>query len=203
MLHMGRTYSDLPDTSPPIEISRLVISAWWKEGKRKVRMIRIDIPTFVLNAYMWQASNPINAKKRPVILACLGQAVTLTLTRLSCVTQPKSSLKRISGESGSGRAQTTPNLDVDENEGNTLASNSNLAAENLKAHDVVISMVHGDVLVVSGDTYEVSWSSMHIAASHLTVLSQYALKRHGTGIRERSPSVRSPSLMVYIVLVGA
>ncbi|KIY68078.1 hypothetical protein CYLTODRAFT_272826 [Cylindrobasidium torrendii FP15055 ss-10] len=86
----------------------LKVLAWWKESKRRV-------------------SRRLAAQGRPVVLACLGSALTLTLSGVTNKAQLRGSIQSSNEQNG---IQTPP--------------------------DYVVGMVHGDVLFLSGDDFEVS-----------------------------------------------
>ncbi|KAF9039462.1 hypothetical protein BDZ89DRAFT_1129355 [Hymenopellis radicata] len=141
MLHMGHTYSDLPNPETTIKITSLSIFAWWREGSRKT-------------------SQPLLAKSHPVVVACLGQAITFTLKRVARIAG-KEAVKSPAKRTGKAQKQATMLLTLD---GGEADLNTPSKDKEPLQHDVVISMVHGDVLVLGGGDYE------------------YQLKRHGAGI---------------------
>lgn len=116
------------------------------------------------------------------MVACLGQAITFTLKRVGHITG-KEAIKSPAKRTGKAQKHFTTLLTLDGGEAdlNTLPKDKEPFQ-----HDVVISMVHGDVLVLGGDDYEVS---EHRDAKLFTVFDhhlQYQLKRHGAGISKWS-----------------
>lgn len=165
MVRQGCTYGD----AATISIDELTILAWVIPGNGKV--IHPQYLIFRDMCLIFKQGPWLRASSQPVIILCLGANAVLTLTPNSGFTTGDQSQVRICGNI---QYEIPPDQSAgaDGMQGIETTSQSSTAPTTVKVEEpdtvqkspkdaIVITLVHGDALMVAGDDFAVSLTDIY------------------------------------------